>query len=346
MSSWRKVLRGLLLILAFSGRAVAQKNDSAAVAPAADSKPTRIVLVAAAGLDELAHRFAAELRSLHFDVVRAAETAEPQAPNALEALALDEHARAAVRVAAAEGALDLWLVNPTTHEAVYRRIVAEKDPAVAVLRSLEILRGSLVDLRALAPPPESPPARRALPLPPVVREPAPASRATWFGVSVAATSRDARSAPAWGALAAFHTAVASKFSLHAEALVPLSEWQVSGEGGRVNAWAGALTVGGSVAPWGERALTPTLGLGVGALALHTRGEATAGFRGTSDLNLVAFPHGRLGASLQISAGLRATGLFLAGFAAPRPVLLFAEERNAAWVNPLLLGALGLEVALN
>jgi hypothetical protein len=345
MSSRRCLFVVLSIILAFSGRAVAQSGDAATVATP-DSKPTRIVLVAAAGLDELANRFAAELASLHFEVVRAAETAEPQPPSALEALALNEHARAAVRVAAAEGALDLWLVNPTTHEAVYRRIVSEKDPAVAVLRSLEILRGSLIDVRALAPPLEAAPAKAAPPSPLVVREPAPARRTTWFGVGVAATSRDARSAPAWGALATFHVAVAPKFSLHAEALVPLSEWQVSGEGGRVNAWAGAITVGASVAPWGERTFTPTLGLGVGGLALHTRGEATAGFRGTSDLNLVAFPHGRLGLNLQIAAGLRVTGLFLAGFAAPRPVLLFAEERNAAWVNPLLVGALGLEVALN
>jgi hypothetical protein len=70
-----------------------------------------------------------------------------------------------------------------------------------------------------------------------------------------------------------------------------------------------------------------------------------GFRGNSDLNLVAFPHGRLGLALQLSAKVRAKALVLAGFAAPRPVLLFAEERNGAWLNPLLTGALGLEVAL-
>jgi hypothetical protein len=128
--------------------------------------------------------------------------------------------------------------------------------------------------------------------------------------------------------------------------VPLSEASVSGQGGRVRAWAGAFAVGASVAPWGERTFTPALGLGVAALALHTRGEPDAGFRGTSDLNVVAWPHARLAGTLRLSTRLRARAQVLAGFAAPRPVLLFADERNAAWVNPLLSGALGLEAIFN
>lgn len=82
------------------------------------------------------------------------------------------------------------------------------------------------------------------------------------------------------------------------------------------------------------------------MALHTRGEASAGFRGTSDLNVAAFPHARLGASWALSARLRLRAQVLAGFATPRPVLLFAEQREAAWVNPLLSGAFGVEVALD
>ena len=121
---------------------------------------------------------------------------------------------------------------------------------------------------------------------------------------------------------------------------------MSGQGGRVSAWAGALAIGASVAPWGERTFTPALGLGVAAVALHTRGEAVEGFRGTSDLNVVAWPHARLAATLRLSPRLRARAQVLAGIATPRPVLLFADERNAAWVNPLLSGGLGLEITLN
>jgi hypothetical protein len=299
-------------------------------------------------LEELAQRFAAELSSLRFEVVRRAPPGDSSAQAALEALATEQRARAAVRVAAADGAIDLWLVNPQTHEALYRRIVSERDPAIAVLRSLEILRGSLIDLRALAPEPKPVPAQPAEP--PKAAEPAPrqreARRRLWLGGSVVATSRDSRSAPAWSAQAALHFAVAPKFWLHAEALVPLSEWRVSGQGGRVSAWAGGLLVGGSVAPWGDRLVTPSLGLGIGALALHTRGEAEPGFRGTSDLNLVAFPHARLGATWSVAGRVRLRAQLLGGFAAPRPVLLLAEQRETTWVNPLLSGAIGLEVGLD
>ncbi len=340
-------LVALLMVsaMAVSGAAAAEGTNVAETAPG--SQPTRIALLAGPGLEDLANRFSAELASLHFEVVRLAAAPESSTPAALEGLAREQQARAAVRIAAAEGAIDLWLVNPTTHEAVYRRIVAERDPAVAVLRSLEILRGSLIDLRALSPKPAAPaPTPKPEPVAPLPATPAPAPRALWFGLSAAATSLDARHSPAWGALAGLHFAVSPKFGLHAAALVPLNESSVSGQGGRVRAWAGAFAFGGSVAPWGERTFTPALGLGVAALALHTRGEANAGFRGTSDLNVVAWPHARLAATLRLSTRLRACAQVLAGFATPRPVLLLADERNAAWVNPLLSGALGLEVTFN
>ena len=167
--------------VAVSAAAAAQSAPPSETAP--DGQPTRIALVAAPDLEDLANRFAAELASLHFEVVRVAAGPE-STPAALEALARDQQARAAVRVAAAEGAIDLWLVNPTTHEAVYRRIVAERDPAVAVLRSLEILRGSLIDLRALAPKPVEI-AERPEPVAPRPVQPTQAPRAVWFGLSAA-----------------------------------------------------------------------------------------------------------------------------------------------------------------
>lgn len=337
-----------LLVLSWSVPVAAQMGSAVSQSAAAEAPPTRIVLVVGSGLEELAQRFAAELASLQFDVVRTTLPGDSPPQTALEALATEQQARAAVRVAAAEGAIDLWLVNPQTHEAVYRRIVSERDPAIAVLRSLEILRGSLIDLRALAPQPEpasSPAAETQKPAVPAAQRPE-ARRRLWLGGSLVATSRDSRSAPAWGAQAAFHVAVARKFWLHAEALVPLSEWRVSGQGGRVSAWAGGLLVGGSVAPWGDHVLTPSLGLGLGALALHTRGEPAPGFRGTSDLNLTLFPHARVGATWSVASRVRLRAQLACGFATPRPVLLFAEQRESTWINPLLSGALGLEIGLD
>ena len=91
-------------------------------------------------------------------------------------------------------------------------------------------------------------------------------------------------------------------------------------------------------------LTPGLGLGLGMLALHTRGEAQEGFRGTSELNAALFPHARLELALSLSSWLRLRGALAAGFASPRPVLLFGQNRKESWLNPLLLSSLGVEIA--
>lgn len=321
------------------------RSEPTAVAAA---EPTRIVLVASPGMDELANRFVAELSSLRFDVVRAPDSDAVTSTPELEALAEQQAARVAVRVASSGGAIDLWVVNPVSRDVVYRRVIADRDPAVAVLRSLEILRGALIDVRALEPPPEPPPPEPVAPkpAPPPAPPPPPARPGVFaFSLGAAALWPRAGSELGWGALAGLHRAVGSRFALHAAGLVPVGEWRVVGEGGQAKVWAGSLLLAASVLPWGERAFTPSLGLGVGALALHTRGEAQPGFRGTSDLNLSAFPHGRLGATLALGGPVRLRAEALAGFATPRPVLLFAEQRDSGWINPLLIGSLGLELAL-
>ena len=84
---------------------------------------------------------------------------------------------------------------------------------------------------------------------------------------------------------------------------------------------------------------------MGLLGLSTRGDARAGYRGTNDLSFAAFPHGRLELGIGLTGSIRLKAGFMAGFATPRPTLLFAEERAEAWLNPLFLSSLGAEVAL-
>jgi hypothetical protein len=297
-------------------------------------------------MEELAVRFAAELSSLRLDVVRAADAEIAPSADELEDLARQHGADVALRVSKAGGAVDLWLVNPRTREAVYRRVVAEGDPAVAVLRSLEILRGALVDLQAIAPEPaaRTPPderdasaERRALP-------PASAEPSLWLGLSGALTAAHARDLGA-GVAASLRGRIGSRFALHAEVLGQFSEWSVEGQGGTAKIRVGTATVGALVLPWGEGPLTPGLGLGVGLLGLSTRGDAAAGFKATSDLNFAAFPHGRLELGVTLTDSFRLRLGVVAGFSAPRPTLLFAEERAQSWLNPLFLSSLGAEVAL-
>jgi hypothetical protein len=309
--------------------------------------PTRVVLLASPGMEELVVRFIAELGSLRLEVVRAPDTESVPSMVELERLAQEHSARVAVRVGKAGRAVDLWLVNPQTHELIYRRVVAEGDPAVLVLRSLEILRGALVDLRAFAEAPRQPSrpvAPPPPPPPPPPPEPAADASPFWLGISGALVAAHAGQSVGGGASLALRRRVGSRFALHAEALAPINAWSVDGEGGTAQVRLGAATVAGIVTPWGERALTPGLGLGLGVLALDTRGEAQAGFRGESELNAALFPHARLEVALSLSAWLRARAGLAAGFASPRPVLLFGQNREESWLNPLLLSSLGVEIA--
>ena len=74
-------------------------------------------------------------------------------------------------------------------------------------------------------------------------------------------------------------------------------------------------------------------------------EAEAGFQGTSELNAAFFPHCRVDLALDTTAWLRVRAALSGGFAVPRPVLLFGQERQESWLNPLLLASLGAELAL-
>jgi hypothetical protein len=330
------------------GAARAQQTSSAAdVETASAPHVTRVVLVASPGMEELVVRFIAELGSLRLEVVRAPDTESVPSMVELEQLAQEHSARVAVRVGKAGRAVDLWLVNPQTHELIYRRVVAEGDAAVVVLRSLEILRGALVDLRAFAEAPQPSPRPVARQPPAAAPEPPPAAVAAppfWLGVSGALMAAHAGQSVGGGVSIALRRRVGSRFALHAEALAPLGSWSVEGQGGTANVRLGAATAAGIVMPWGEGTLTPGLGLGLGMLALHTQGEANAGFRGTSELNAALFPHARLELALSLTTWLRSRAALAAGFASPRPVLLFGQNREESWLNPLLLSTLGVEIA--
>jgi hypothetical protein len=338
----RSCLLWLLAAMLFGGRAVALAPSPEA---SGESASTRVVLVSAAEIESLASRFAAELTSLHFEVLRLPDGESAPSTNELEALAVELHARATVRVVAVEGGLDLWLVNPATHEVIYRRIAAERDPAVAVLRSLELLRGSLIDLRALEKQPEKP---EPTPAPALARpkpRPVPSDR-LWLGLGASLTSLDARSSFAWGALGSLRYRAYGGLWLRADAWVPLDEWAVEGQSGTAYAWWGGLALGAAIAPFGERLITPMFGAGVAGLGFHTRGEVQAGFRASSDLRPLALPHADFSAFWRMSPHVGVRAQLLGGWALPRPVLLLAEERQSDFINPVVQGALAVEVLLD
>lgn len=128
-------------------------------------------------------------------------------------------------------------------------------------------------------------------------------------------------------------------------MVPLSAWSVSGEGGLARVRLAGANCAALVTPWGDAWLSPALGLGVGALLIHTQGEADAGYQGNQELRAAVLPHGRVELGVRLSERWRLRAAVVAGFASPRPVLIFGEKREEGWLNPLLISSLGVETAL-
>lgn len=348
----RDVQHALTLLALSAVVALCTAPDSARAEPrepgvSTAAQGTRVLLVASPGMEELVLRFAAELDSLRLETVRVPDRVGGPTVSELERLAVEHSARVAVRVSKSGRAIDLWLVNPGSQELVYRRIVAEGDPAVQALRSLEILRGALTDLRAVEAAPEPPPALATeRPAPEALpASPAPSNPSTWLGASGALLAPHLGRSLGFGGLVTLRRRLAPHLALHAELLAPFSGFTVRGEGGRARVWLGGASGAAIVQPWGDGRLAPGAGLGVGLLALRTRGDAEAGYEGASDLNVAAFPYARAELGFGVTRWLRLRAAVLAGFATPRPVLLFGDERAESWLNPLLASSLGAEVAL-
>jgi hypothetical protein len=66
------------------------------------------------------------------------------------------------------------------------------------------------------------------------------------------------------------------------------------------------------------------------------------------VNLTALPYLRVGSSFSFAAAWRLTADFLTAVSTPAPVVYFrnvSDRRVSAWGRPLLLGTLGIEIAV-
>jgi hypothetical protein len=61
---------------------------------------------------------------------------------------------------------------------------------------------------------------------------------------------------------------------------------------------------------------------------------------------LALPHADFSAFWRISSHVGVRAQLLGGWALPRPVLLLAEERQSDFINPVVQGALAVEVLLD
>lgn len=281
--------------------------------------------------------------------------APPLSRDGLEEAARSGGCFAAIGITGREPALDIWVTDRVTGKTVLRRIDAPAEAprasALVALRAAELLRASLLELNVERPPNgevRAEPEVRAwvkptAPFPAAERAPAP-PRVPRFGaaIGVAAFVAPGGLPPAItpGAVVSWRATSAwlGELALFAPAL------------GRLDAFGGSAMVDQELGLVGARrelavgVVRPSVGLAVGAFRLGARGVASPPLRASSDQRwsfaaaLGAGARADVAPRLAIVGDVRVIGLY------PRPLIRFAGREVATTGRPLVVVALGGELA--
>ena len=320
-------------------------------APASDPAPSsprstdalRIAVVDLAE-PELTARIVAELRFLGFspEVVPPPASAEP---DALLALARTRGAAAAIHVDVAGGRVQVWIVDRMTGKLVARQLAlapdaAHDEPREIVVRSVELLRASLLEVEQAPPPPEAevpvtPAARRTL------RRPRPRFGAA-AGVAVGG-------APG-GLPVAAHARAHVRYMPHPyvgmvlAGTAPLHAVEVSAPEGSARIRTGWLGFGPRVALRAPDAtVVPDLSATVGAALVSMDGSPAPGHVGTRAFVADAIFEGAAGLEVALSPRIRLRLEAAAGTCARTVRVRFSGHPVATWCRPHALGSLGIGV---
>ncbi len=316
---------------------------TSAPAPARSSDSLRIAVVDVAN-PEVTARLVAELRFLGFapEVVAPPSTTDPEA---LVALARARGAAAAVAVDVAGGRVQVWIVDRMTGKLVGRQLALAAEPVgdepreIAV-RSVELLRASLLEVEEVPPPPEAevavpPAARRTL------RSPRPRFGAA-AGVAVGGGPG--------GLPVAAHVRAQFRSTPHPfigvvlAGTAPLHAVEVSAPEGTARIRTGWLGVGPRVAlrrP--DATLVPDLAATVGAAFASMDGSGAPGHVGARALVVDAIFEGSAGLEVALSPRIRLRFEAAAATCARTVRVRFSGRPVATWCRPHVLGSLGIGV---
>jgi hypothetical protein len=315
---------------------------------AGHAAPPLVVLLVDEPAGVLAARLGAEIGTLGFEVSARKAPVGPPNPIELEDAARAAQAVAAIQIARARDGFDAWIVDRVTGKTVLRRVGAlgDKDESLIALRAVELLRGSLIEIRVAQRPvgeiaaPAAVEALVASELPPppsrVRLLVAPAAAASPGGVGVA------------GLLAlGLRGRLGERLGLALDVALPLLTPRVAGPEGssEVAPYVGTLGAERSFASPGTSGLAAHLAGGLGVLGLgYVGAAASSAYRGTTDRTLAALAFGRVGVSAGLRPWLRASASLLLAAAGPWPEVRFQGRHVADYGLPLALAAVGLEVA--
>jgi hypothetical protein len=315
----------------------------------APSEERVIVIARTPGDDGVVLALRAELAGSDWSVVDV-EHDERVTPS-LGALGESRRARAAVRVDARRGIVELWVLGPdgAVEETLNAAGERRNEPVLALrvvealrARGLRIEKAAPAEPEVVRPPPEPRPTK---PLPPPPPEPRPVSRGTthvWFdlgpGVALSAGGLE----PAAVLEAGLRLELPGSWALGASGVVPLTTASLSGPEGAadVTTWlvAGSLELG-----WGELSFGGfRSGVGAGAAMTTMSGDAGDGFEGASDTVTTFAAHVRTSFHVHLASWCALRAGASGGLTFPEVTVAFGERSAATWGRPYGVASLALE----
>jgi hypothetical protein len=299
--------------------------------------------------DALTARLAAEIRTIGFDVQ---EVPPPAVPGieALEALGRPLSAIAVVRVLPLRaGGAEVWVVDRVTGKTVIRRVPGRLDAGrpdgLVALRAVELLRGSLLEIRLPSAPRGEvapPPAVEAVVAADLATPPPTTPRlalAVYPGLAVSPGGLPAL----FGSQAQLALSSASGWGGELSAFVPHVPARVSGPEGQARVDLFMAGAGGRWATRPGRRMGAHFGVGFTGLWLRMNGQSNAAlYEGRQDVVAAVAPYARAAASVALTSWLRAGVQVMAGATVPWPAVSFADRRVASWGLPFGVAGVGLE----
>jgi len=313
----------------------------------AEESGAALVLLIDPGMPALVHRLREEIESLGLEV-RTVAAEEPAMP--LEARARAAFAIAAIRITrSGEGAVEMTIVDRATGKTVSRRlaIAMPTDPASAELittRTVELLRASLMELKAPHPPrgDVEPPAEvEALTsVPDDDRGRRGFDPAMAVGAAVVSSRGLEASADVSLGLSVLFR---ERLGVMAQVFLPVTGSTLATTEGSVQIFSSRYRVGGvfSTALWPRTSARLQAGVVVSRLSL--RGSAVSPHSAAQDQLTTWGPWFGAGFGVELT---RNFGVWLAADAAvtfPRTVIRSAGREVLDWGRPLAAGAAGLEL---
>jgi len=302
-------------------------------------QPERVVLAVTDGSPTTSQRLEAELRSLGFDVIVSLRASAGESQAALEQMARNESAIAAVRVVDKGTTAELWIVDLMTNKTFFREIVIgadtrdRADDSIAV-GVAELLRASLQEVNMRRG------ARAERPSPPAVRR-----SNFWFALGARADFSLRQWQPSMLAPATLGWQSAGGFGL--EALGALTVVPATVEQSPARATVSSVLLGaGPTFDWQPAASLASfrIGLGMFASRVKVQGQDVVDPIIAESNAMWAFgPYLHASPALAMTSFMKVRLELGALVAINAPRVLFVDRYLATWGRPSLIVGIDVEM---